>query len=233
MTGLYNLNPDKVGQVNNFRTFSSNYGRQIEHWNGMDIAINARPRDGVLLQGGVSTGRTSTDNCEVVAKVPEALTNALALGAANTALMPETMCHQDGNFITQVKLMGTYRIPKIDVQFASLFQSVPGPLVLSNYTATNAVVLPSLGRPLSGGAANVVVNIVPPGTMYGEQANQLDLRFAKLFRFAEKKASINFDIYNIWNGNPVLTQNNAYASWQVPQSILDARLFRLSFQFDF
>ena len=65
------------------------------------------------------------------------------------------------------------------------------------------------------------------------QANQLDLRFSKLFRFAEKKAQINFDIYNIWNGNPVLTQNNAFASWQVPQSILDARLFRLSFQFDF
>jgi hypothetical protein len=233
VSGLYNLNPDKVGQVNNLRTFASNYGNQIEHWNGVDIAINARPRDGVLLQGGLSTGRTSTDNCEIVAKVPEALTNALALGVANTALMPETMCHQDGNFITQVKLMGTYRVPKVDVQFAALFQSVPGPLVLANYTATNAVVIPSLGRPLSGGAANVVVNIVPPGTMYGEQANQLDLRFSKLFRFYEKKAQVNFDIYNIWNGNPVLTQNNAYASWQVPQSILDARLFRLSFQFDF
>jgi hypothetical protein len=69
--------------------------------------------------------------------------------------------------------------------------------------------------------------------MYGEQANQLDLRFSKLFRFAEKRASVNFDIYNIWNGSPVLTQNQAFASWQVPQSILDARLFRLSAQFDF
>jgi hypothetical protein len=231
--GLYNLNPNKVGQVNNLRTFSSNYGRQIEHWNGMDLAVNARPREGVLLQGGLSFGRTSTDNCEVVAKVPEALTNALALGAANTALMPETFCNQVGNFLTQVKLMGTYRVPKVDVQFAALYQSLPGPQVLSNYVATNAVTFPSLGRPLSGGAANVVVNVVEPGTMYGEQANQLDLRFSKLFRFAERRASVNFDIYNIWNGNPVLTQNNAFASWQVPQSILDARLFRLSFQFDF
>ena len=30
----------------------------------------------------------------------------------------ESFCHQVGNYITQVKLMGTYRIPNIDVQFA-------------------------------------------------------------------------------------------------------------------
>ena len=61
----------KVGSVDNYVTFASDYGHQLEHWNGIDFSVNARPRGGVLLQGGFSTGRTSTDNCEIQAQLPE------------------------------------------------------------------------------------------------------------------------------------------------------------------
>ena len=232
--GLYNLNPNKVGLVDNYRTFTDDYGRQIEHWNGVDLAVNARPREGMLLQGGLSTGRTTTDNCEVVTKVPEALFGGAAAGVVNVnTWMPASYCHQETDFLTQVKLLGTYRIPRVDVQFAVMFQSLPGPLILANYVASNAQVQPSLGRPLSGGAANVTVNLVDPGTMFGEQANQLDLRFAKTFRFGRTRTALNFDLYNILNANPVLTLNNAFGAWLTPQSILDARLFRIGAQLDF
>ena len=69
--------------------------------------------------------------------------------------------------------------------------------------------------------------------MYGQRLNQLDLRFGKLLRFGRTRASINFDLYNALNGNAVTSQNNNYAAWQVPLSILDARLFKISAQFDF
>src|SRR6185503_11993247 len=73
VAGFYNLNPDRVAIVpNNYFTLASNYGEQIQHWNGVDVTINARPRRGLTIQGGVSTGRQETDNCAVIAGLPEA-----------------------------------------------------------------------------------------------------------------------------------------------------------------
>jgi hypothetical protein len=41
------------------------------------------------------------------------------------------------------------------------------------------------------------------------------------------------DIYNLFNSNAVLTQNNAYASWQQPLSILNPRWAKIVLQYDF
>jgi hypothetical protein len=223
ITNLYNLNPNKVGAVDNYFTFASNYGEQIEHWNGVDVSMNARLRQGALVQGGFSTGRTVTDNCAVAAQLPE----------LNPTNIP--YCHVVTQFLTQIKLLGTYTIPKIDVQLASTFQSIPGPQVAANFNAPNSLVAPSLGRPLSGGAANVSVNLVAPGTMYGERLNQLDLRFSKILKFSRTRTSLNLDIYNVMNSSAVLTQNNTYTTtaWQQPLSILQARFAKISVQADF
>jgi hypothetical protein len=218
ITGLYDLNPDKVGQVNNLLRPASDIGKQIQHWNGVDVTVDARLSNGIVLQGGLSTGRTSTDNCDVVAKVDNPSTR---------------FCHVDTRFLTQTKLLGVYRIPKIDVSTAATFQSTPGPQIAANYLAPNSQVQPSLGRPLSGGAANVTVNLVEPGTMYGEWTNQLDLRFSKPFTVGGFRTTVNLDLYNALNANDVRTLNNNYAVWLTPTAILSGRLTRFSVQVDF
>jgi hypothetical protein len=229
VSGMVDLNPNRVGQVDNYVTFAENFGKQTEHWNGVDITLNARPGQGILLQGGVSTGRTSFNNCEVRAKLPE-----LAIGAPFTVNTGSPYCDITEKMRTQMKLLGTYTVPKIDVLFPSTIQSLPGPLVPGNFVALNGLIQPSLGRPLSGGAQNATVNLVEPGTMYGERLNQLDLRFAKVLRFGRTKSAINFDLYNSLNANAITSQNNTFgSSWQTPLSILDARLFKISAQFDF
>jgi hypothetical protein len=219
ISGLYNLNPSKVGQVSQYQTLARKLGEQIEYWNGMDLTVDARLPSGTVLQGGVSTGRTTSDNCEVRAKS----------GNDPSPLY----CHSTTAFLTQVKILGSYLVPRVDVQLAATFQSTPGPQIIANRVYANTEVASSLGRNLSGGAQNVTINIVEPGTMYGDRANQLDLRFTKVLRFGMRRTSINFDIYNSLNGNAVAVQNNNYAVWQVPQRIMDGRLFKLSGQFDF
>jgi hypothetical protein len=188
----------------------------------------------MLVSGGVSTGRTTTDSCDVVKQLPELLFGAQNVGAANNNVwLPESFCRQRSDFLTQVKLLGSYTVPRIDVLFTATVQSVPGPQIVANYVATNAVVAPSLGRNLSGGANNLTVNIVDPGTMYGERMNQLDLRFAKVLHFGRTRTTAGLDLYNVLNANPVLTLNNAFATWQRPQSILNPRFAKLVVQMEF
>lgn len=224
--GLYDLKPEKFGlPSDNLVTFSKNYGDQVQLFNGVDLSVNARLPQGILLQGGVSTGRTTTDNCEIVGQVPEML--------LEDVLISREYCHIDTAFLTQVKLLGSYTIPVVDVRLSGSFQSIPGPPISANLVVPSAVVARSLGRPLSGGAANVTVNIVEPGTMYGDRLNQLDLRFSKILRFAATRTTVNLDVNNVLNVNPVTAESPVYTIWRRPQSILLPRFVKISLQFDF
>jgi hypothetical protein len=238
VSGNYNVVPSKFGvPVQYFVTLDDQYGKQYEYWHGVDVSINARPRPGMLLQGGFSTGRTVTDACEIVEKVPENSIISVGTNGITVSTSPNvpntSFCHQATNILTQAKFLGSYTIPKIDVQIAGTFQSLPGPKIEANYNAPNALVSPSLGRPISGNQANVTVGLVQPGTMYGDRLNQLDLRFGKTLRFSKIRTSLNVDLYNALNANPVLTQNNNFGAWQQPTSILLARFVKVSAQFDF
>ena len=233
--GLYDLNPDKRGQVDNYVTSADRYGRQIEHWNGVDVGVDVR-QTRLLVRGGVSGGRTSTDVCDIAAKLPEILGSGGTFGTRQIA-WSIGQCHVDTRFLTQAKLLASYAIPAIDIEIAGTLQSTPGPEIQANYVAPNAAVQPSLGRALSGGAANTTVSLIDPGTVYGDRLNQLDLRVVKVFRLGKARTALNFDLYNALNGNAVTVVNLNYSGtgtgWLRPQGILPARLFKVSVQLDY
>ena len=244
VTGLFDLNPSKFGiPTQNYVTFTDAYGKQTQHWDGYDLTVNARPRNGILLQGGMSSGKTSTDVCDVAAEVPEALQQIAAdirpqannLGATPVAgtWLPLEYCKQVSPFLTQFKMLGSYTVPKVGVLVSATFQSVPGPLVAANYNVPTAVAAQALGRPLSGNAANITVNVLEPGSLFGDRLNQLDLRLGKILRFSGVRSVFSMDIYNALNGDAVLTQNDAFAVWQRPSSVITARFVKFSVQVDF
>jgi hypothetical protein len=239
--GLYDLNPNKVGQVSDLITLGDNYGKMIRHWDGVDVSVSSRPRNGLVVQGGVSTGRELRDYCDVIGKLPEILSPARQIGPRAGALptlgftagASGQFCHQAQPLRTMLKALGSYTVPRIDVLLSATLQDLPGPAITAAYTASNASVAPSLGRPLSGNAANVTVGLVSPSEMFGERSRQLDLRLGKVLRVAGTRASINFDLFNALNASPVLALNNNFGAWQRPTVILAGRLFKIGVQFDF
>jgi len=129
------------------------------------------------------------------------------------------------------------------VQVSGTYQTKPGPLVLALYTATNAEVAPSLGRPLAGAAPSVDVHLLSPGPytttnggsgpVHGPRLHQVDFRISKLLQFGGTRTRANVDIYNALNSSAVLIQNDTFGDWQRPTEILVARFLKFSVQFDF
>jgi len=225
--GLYNITPQAaaLGQTNVVNSAEA-FGTYKRYWDGFDVTVQARLRGGLTVQGGTSTGRLIEDICESHAVVPEATVGTLT-GPTNP------YCRTEEPFRTQWKGLGSYLVPKVDVNLAATFSSRPGVSLTANQVYTSAQVQGSLGRPLAV-VPNVTVNLIAPNTMFGDTINQLDLRIGKLLRFGHTRTSLNLDVVNVLNSNDNLAYSATFGpTWPAPTSVLAARLFRLSAQFDF
>ena len=169
ISGLYDISPALFGQINDFITDSRGFGEWSQYFNGMDVTVNARTQDGLTLQGGVSVGQTVSDACDVRAQLPEL---AVTIGAGlqgSSVSQTSPYCHVATGFLTQFRGLATYTIPKILVQVSGVLQSKPGPQLSANYAVPASVVAQALGRPPAGNVTNVTVNLVEPGTLYGDR----------------------------------------------------------------
>ena len=246
--GLYDVNPSAFGKFDNLVTQASNFGKNTEVFDGVDITANGRFGKGGLLQGGVSTGRTVTDACFLrdQPQLSAGLTGGASItptfGAAlNTPLLPG-YCRAvlPWSAQTQVKASAVYPLPW-DLQVAATFQNLPGIVDAASFVATNAQIAPSLGRNLAAcpatGTCNatvVVSNLLVPNTRLEDRLNQVDIRFTKIVRFWSARVQGMFDIYNLFNAGTVLGVNARYGqAWLQPNAVLGGRLFEFSAQVDF
>ncbi|NOT45537.1 MAG: TonB-dependent receptor [Acidobacteria bacterium] len=239
ITGLYEVSAAKFGQVQDYNTLSSKIGNQTETWNGMDFTMNARLQNGLTVQAGLSTGRVSENDCEIVSALPEmlSLTAAQASGTANgvAQLRSASFCDRQEPWLTQFKAYGVYTVPTVDLQVSGTFRSTNGTDLAPGFVATNAYLAANstLGRPLSGNRPNQVIGLVGPYTEYVDRRNELDIRLGKVLRFGRSRSVVSLDVFNALNSNAQIAIQQSFATYQRPTEILNARLLKISYTLDF
>ena len=217
--GLYDINPDRFGRVNNLVRPAADFGDQKQVSDFVTLSMEARLASGARFGGGIDTGRTVTDACFVVDS-PQQLLNCKVSPPFSAA--------------TQVKLNGSYPLPG-DVFVSAVYQNLPGTPYTADYAAPVANITPSLGRPLSGNARTATVPLVEPQSQFEGRVTRLDFRVAKSIRMGQRmRLQANLDYYNVLNSSSILATTNAYgARWKVPTLILEPRILQFSAQLSF
>ena len=225
---FYDQRPGTLAVPDALTVRADDFGCETETWNGFDVTVDARI-EGVLLQGGLSTGRTSRDYCDLQGALPEALVTRAAAGTFGADTTVVEHCSRSENWLTQVKLIGSYTFP-YDIQVSATLQNQNGPERAARFVFEDT----SLGRPLVLHSGGVELNMIEPGTLYGERFNQLDVRLTKILNFGGVRLRAMLDLFNVMNANAVMAEDSAYGpSWLAPVVIMPGRLAKFGFQLDF
>ena len=159
---------------------ASNFGKQTEVFHGLEMSVSARFGRGGILGGGISTGRTTTNNCFAIDSPQQAEPRFCDVVNPWTGQ-------------TQIKLNGSYPLPA-GFQASATFQNLPGIPILANRTYSNAEIAPSLGRNLGSCGGRLpctgtvtVTNLIIPNTQFENRLTQLDVRLTKILRMGRTR----------------------------------------------
>jgi hypothetical protein len=227
----------------NYQTFETDFGdARTQYWHGVNLSVNTRLRNGLTLQGGTSTGRGVLDSCDTVTKIDN----------------PDPRdCAVTEPWMTAVRGLAAYTVPIVDVLVSAQFRSLNpantvgmgsaaatnGSSLNANTAVPNAVVASLLGR--TPGTTLITqtttVNLLADGELYPEErVNQVDMRFAKILRFANRRLDIGIDLYNLLNTNDATGFDQSFdygtadgGGWLLPTAIVAPRFARVNLTLSF
>ena len=219
MCGMFDIKPEKYGQVERIYTKTSLFGESIYRNHFFNVTIDGRLQNGITIGGGVDTGKSIQDKCFVV-DTPQELLH----------------CKVDEPFSaqTQFKLFGSIPLPaEFLVGFA--YQNLSGPNYAANrYFPTSTLRFTNGRTSLASGGGGVMVPMVGDDQLYGERISRLDIRASKIINYGRLRVQINFDAYNLMNTSDIRDITDAYGSrWGYPNTIIDPRLMQFGAQIDF
>jgi hypothetical protein len=245
--GVMDLKPSVFAlnqPANSLIRFSDDFGGETNLFQGWDINLEARFRNGAFLRGGLAATSRTFDNCNLLAAGLDAVVGA---GSQGTEQYPDgtTSCHREYGYRPDAKLSGSYTLPW-DIQLAGTYQfsrgvqsgGVGGTSVTAAWAVTSPVAAANGARPWTGTAFRVV-NLLRDGADYGNHnLNQLDIKLAKRFTFGRYRLRADFDLYNVFNSSWPYTVSVAYtpgatSAWQRPTNVLQHRFFKLGGQISF
>ncbi len=245
--GVQDLKPSVFAQnlpANSLIRFSDDFGGETNMYQGFDVNLESRFRNGAFLKAGMAATSRTFDNCNLLAAGLDAVNTAGSF--TGTEIYPDgrRACHREYAYRPDVKMSGSYTLPW-DVQLAGTFQfsrgiqtGGAGPSQLANWTVVNAVANPQIGRNWTG-VASRIVGLMAEGEDYGKHnLNQLDLKLAKRFSMGRARVRFDFDLYNVFNSSWPYTVSNTYSntaasSWQRPTNVLQNRFFKLGTHLSF
>src|SRR3954462_15761041 len=231
-----------VGVSDPYYTRNQDFGDETHYWHGVDVSFSARLRGSLFVQAGTSTGRGVNDTCDV---------ETARFGRPMRIVDGQPACDFTEPWLTQVRGLASYTIPKVDVLLSTVLRSQPnaqpgtttvatnGGSRVANLQMTPAQFQQFTGVPLRPGLAQQTVDLLSPGAIYGDRINVMDVRVAKLLKFANKRTTVGLDLYNMLNANTATAYETVYdpatngARWLQPTSVLNARALRVNVQFDF
>jgi hypothetical protein len=232
LCGFYDVSVAKAGQVDNLIAGAKNFGKQEDVFDGFDLTFDARLQNRAFVSGGMSLGRQRTNTCYTIED------RSLLFPATSPRTTP--FCDVRPPMQPSVKLQAMYPWPWWGIETSATVQSLPGPQILAQQETPNAQIVPSLGRNLASCRAMAVCNgavlldLLPPATLYGDRIYQVDVRFNKTVRVGRTIIRPMVSVYNLLNANPVLSYNNRYGpAWMAPLAILTARFADIGVQVDF
>jgi hypothetical protein len=101
----------------------------------------------------------------------------------------------------------------VDVLVSAIVRLQPAPELTASYLVPNTLVAQQLGHLPAGGTAtgNQTVALLDENQMYAERRHrQVDMRFAKIFRFGGTRADFGVDLYNLFNVNTPTSYDGNY-----------------------
>jgi hypothetical protein len=225
----------------NYVTFETDYGpARVNYWHGIEVSASARMRNGLTFQGGTSTGREVEDECEVIENYTR------AVGTTSFTRSPRN-CREVDPFRTTFRGSASYTVPKVDVLVSAIVRLSPAPELTASYNFPNTYVAEQLGHLPAGGTANAnqTVALLDENQMYSDKRHrQVDMRFAKIFRFGSTRADFGVDLYNLFNVNTPTAFDGTYdvtpaaglgpgGEWLRPTTIVQPRFARLNLTVSF
>ncbi len=195
-----------------------------DRWFGYDVGLNARLPQGIIFQGGLSTGHQTTDFCDVQDPAKAGNNALVEMLASPRGPVPSSLasCHMEQNWLPQIKFLGSYTIPKIDVQIGASFQSIPGVEYAATYAAPNTDSPAGGTRWILDGFQSVApqpnhhVALVQPGSLYGPRFNQIDARFGKVIRMGRTRGYRKPGSVQRVELRHDLQRQSDYATWLAP-----------------
>ena len=236
--GLYDIKPEKFGLVQNQVVRASKFGKPKDIFNGVDVTVNARVKRGIIVSGGLSTGSEVTDYCFTVDSPGTGFAGFNGTARESGSYQCHIAPHWSSG--TQIKMSLVYPLP-YSFQVAANWQNLPPIPTTTSYVATNAEILPSLGRNVGACAGRptctslTTIELIQPSSYYTEgRNNQIDMRLTRTFRAGRATVQPAFDAFNVLNAGSVLALNTRYGpQWRNAQTVLAPRLVKFGVQVNF